>query len=65
MGVVHDTENIMPPYGNTGDTRGGPSMHREMGVAPRYEEHHAPASGHTGHTGPVYEQNIHTEGTCQ
>ena len=33
--------------------RGGPSMHREMGVAPRYEEHHTPPSGHTGHTGPT------------
>jgi hypothetical protein len=33
--------------------RGGSSMHREMGVAPRFEEHHAPASGHTGHTHPM------------
>ena len=32
---------------------GGPSMHREMGIAPRYEEHHAPPSGHTGHAGPM------------
>jgi hypothetical protein len=28
-------------------------MHREMGIAPRYEEHHAPPSGHTGHAGPM------------
>jgi hypothetical protein len=33
--------------------RGGPSMHREMGVAPRYGEHHAPAFGHTGPTRPM------------
>jgi hypothetical protein len=33
--------------------RGGPSMHREMGVAPRFGEHRAPASGHTGHAGPM------------
>ena len=32
---------------------GGPSMHREMGVAPRFGEHHAPAYGHTGHTGAM------------
>ena len=31
----------------------GESSHREMGVAPHFEEHHAPASGHTEQTHPM------------